>query len=256
VMMQRHPHGRDLATTAVDKTEERGDHEPTPAPHLTGEEVRRQQDIEVATDELVPGGGLPTLWRWWNAMMLEYIPHALVAERVSPVGQSSHDAVIAPGAVLAGHPNHQVFDLLVDARTANWLMEMRPVTLLARKRAVPSQDSIGLGNHRHLSQGLFAQLLAKPGECFAITVREVHTTVDVLAEQAILGDQVRIAKPELFVNRLGDRSQQFLPVHTSITPAKTSSMDDQYGRKRSEIQAETELMAEAQLLVEQRVWIF
>jgi hypothetical protein len=118
-MMQRHPHGRDLGTTAVDDTEERGDHEPTPAPHLTGEEVRRQQDSEVETDELVPRGGLLTLWRWGNAMMLEDIPYALVAERVSQVGQGSHDAVIAPGAILAGHPHHQVFDLLVDVGTAN-----------------------------------------------------------------------------------------------------------------------------------------
>ena len=63
-MMQRHPHGRDLVTPPVDETEERGDREPKPAPHLTGEEVRRQQDIEVETDELVPRGGLLTLWCW------------------------------------------------------------------------------------------------------------------------------------------------------------------------------------------------
>ncbi len=85
----------------------------------SGKEVRRQQDIEVKTDELVPRGGLRALWRWGNAMMLENIPYALVAERVSQVGQGSHDAVIAPGAILAGHPHHEVFDLLVVAGTAN-----------------------------------------------------------------------------------------------------------------------------------------
>jgi len=155
-MMQCHPYGRDLTTTAVDEPEEQGDHKPTPAPHLTREEVRRQQDIKMATDELMPGGGLLPLWRWWNAMLLEDISHALVAERVSQVGQSSHNTVIAPGAVLAGHPHHQGFDLFGDARTANGLMELGTITLLGRACAVPSQDSVGLSHRRNLFQSLFA----------------------------------------------------------------------------------------------------
>ena len=125
------------------------------------------------------------------------------------------------------------------------LWRLDTITLLGRERAVPSQDSVGLGNRRNLFQSLFAQLLAQLGECFAIAVREVHTTADLLAENTILGYQVCIAQPEFFVNRLGDRPQQFLPVHTSITPATTSYMDDQYGRKRHEIQAETGLMVDA-----------
>jgi hypothetical protein len=83
-------------------------------------------------------------------------------------------------------------------------MELGTITLLGRERAVPSQDRVGLGHRRHLFQSLFAALLAKLGECFAIAVREVHTTADLLAENAILGYQVRIAQPELFVNRRGD----------------------------------------------------
>src|SRR5712692_1684518 len=103
---------------------------------------------------------------------------------------------------------------------------------------MPSQDGVGLGNRRYLFQGLLAQLLAKLGEYLAITIRELHAAVDLLAENAILGSQVRIAQPELFVNRLGDRPEQFLPVHTSIIPAKTSHIDGQYGRKRNEMQVE------------------
>jgi hypothetical protein len=199
----------------------------------------------VEADELVPRGGRLPLWRWWNAMLLEDIPYALVAERVSQIGQGSHDAVIAPRAVLAGHPHHQVFDLFGDARTANGLGELGTLTLLGRACAVPGQDCIGLGHRRNLFQSLFAQLLAKLGECFALAIREVHTTTDLLAENTILGYQVRIAQPEFFVNRRGDRPQQRFPVHTSSTPATTSYMDNQYGRKRHEIQAETRLMIDA-----------
>jgi hypothetical protein len=231
--------------TTMKEREQRSEHECKPIPDRAPEKVRGLQHSKMDTDELVPGGGLLPLWRWWNAMLLEDISHALVAERVSQVGQSSHNTVIAPGAVLAGHPHHQGFDLFGDARTANGLVELGTITLLGRECAVPSQDRVGLSHRRNLFQSLFAELLAKLGEYFAIAVREVHTTANLLAEQAILGEQVCIAKPELFVNRRGDRFQQFLPVHPSITPAKTSFMDDQYGRKCSEIQAETELIAEA-----------
>src|SRR5262245_44960435 len=98
-------------------------------------------------------------------MMLEDIPYALAAERVSQIGQGPHDAVIAPGAVLAGHPYHQIFDLFGDARTANGLGALDTITLLGRACAMPSQDSVGLSYRRNLFQSLFAELLAQLGEC-------------------------------------------------------------------------------------------
>jgi hypothetical protein len=54
-----------------------------------------------------------------------------------------------------------------------------------------------------------------------------------------------MTEPEFFVNRLAKRSQQFLPVHTAVTCAKRPCIDNQYGRKRYEIQAEAWLMGEA-----------
>jgi hypothetical protein len=98
----------------------------------------------------------------------------------------------------------QVFDLSTDARTANRRLGLGTITLLVRKHAVPSQDGVGLGNRRYLFQGLLAQPLAHLGERFAVAVRELDATGDLLAENAILGDQVCIAQPELFVNRRGD----------------------------------------------------
>ena len=87
--------------------------------------------------------------------------------------------------------------------------------------------------------------MADLSECFAIAIRELHATTDLLTEHAIFCYQVRIAKPEFCVNRLGNRPQQFLPVHTSIILAKTSSINDQYGRKCHEIQGEARIMIEA-----------
>jgi len=237
-MRQRHRHGIDLATTAVEETEEGRHREPTPAPHLTGEEVRSQQDIEMETDELSPRHGRFALRGWWDAVPFQDVAHRLVADAIAQVGQAPHNAVIAPRTILSGHPHHEVFDLFRNARTANRLRGLGTIALPIRACAVPGKNGVGLGHRRHLCQGFLAQLLAKLGECFAIAIRELHATVDLLTENAILGDQVRITKSELFVNRLGDRPPQFLPVHTSITPAKTSSIDDQYGRKRHAIQGE------------------
>jgi hypothetical protein len=117
--------------------------------------------------------------------------------------------------------------------------------LLIDELAVPGEDRVGLGNRRNLFQGLLTQLLTKLSEDATIAVTELYTTADLLAENAILGCQVRIAEPECFVNRRGDCPQQFLPVHTSLTTAKTSYIDAQYERKRDDIQAEACLMGKA-----------
>jgi hypothetical protein len=156
------------------------------------------------TDEFLPSRGCLADGGRRDTVALQDVPHGLVADTIAQVRQSADDAVIPPRAVLSGHPHHEVFDLLVDARAANGLVELGTITLLGHERAVPSQDSVGLGHHRYLFQRLFAQLLAKLGECLAIADREVHTTADLLAEHTILGYQVRIAQPEFFVNRLGD----------------------------------------------------
>src|SRR6266446_9169552 len=115
--------------------------------------------------------------------------------------QRTHDAVIPPRAILAGHPHHQVFDLSIDARTANRRLGLGTIALLMRKHAVPSEDGVGLGNRRHRFQGLLAQLLAQLSERFAVAVRELDATSDLRAEHAILGDHAGIAQPDLFVNR-------------------------------------------------------
>jgi len=104
--------------------------------------------------------------------------------------------------------------------------------------AVPGEDGCRLRNGSDLLKRFLAQLHTNLGKALAIAICELHATPDLLTENAILGYQVRTAKPELFVNRLGDRPEQFLPVHTSIILAKTAYMDEQYGRKRHEFQVE------------------
>jgi len=89
------------------------------------------------------------------------------------------------------------------------------------------------------------QLLTKLGQGLTVALTERHATRDLLAKDAVLCGEVCIAEPELFVNRFAERSQQFLPVHSSLTRAKTADMDNQYGRPRNEIQGQAYIMVEA-----------
>jgi hypothetical protein len=64
---------------------------------------------------------------------------------------------------------------------------------LVDERAVPGKDGVRFGNGRELFQRLLAELLAYLSQYFAIAVRQVHPTVDLLAEEAVLSCQILVA---------------------------------------------------------------
>ena len=106
------------------------------------------------------------------------------------------------------------------------------------KLAVPRKDGVRLRHGRDLLEDLLTELLTKLSEASAIIIRQLYTAGDLLAQQTILCLQVCITQQKLFVNRCSDRPEEFLPVHSSLTLAKTAFIDEQYGRKRREIQDE------------------
>jgi len=135
------------------------------------------------------------------------IAYRLVAAAIAEVGQGTHNALIPPRTMLAGHPNHEVFELFRKTRPANRLWELSTSARPVRVWAVPGTVSVGLGNRRNLGEGLLVERLAMLGECLTIAIRELHATSDLLTKQAILCYQVRIAKPDRLVNRRGDRPE-------------------------------------------------
>src|SRR5215475_13995884 len=142
--MQHHPHCIDVVFRKVDKTEKGGKQPPKPAPELTVEEVRGPPYGEVDTDERAPGHGLLSLRRGWEAVTLEHVAHRLIAERIAEIGQGTHSAVIAPRAVLPGHPHHQVFNLLVHAGTTSSCTGLGTSTLRRSALAMPGEDRVCL----------------------------------------------------------------------------------------------------------------
>jgi len=112
--------------------------------------------------------------------------------------------VIAPRTILSGHPHHQIFDLLVNARTANRLGLLEDITRRGGEFAVPGQYSVRLGHCGNLLKRLLAQLPANLGEGMAIAVSHLDTTSAPLAENTILCYEVFVTKPQLFVDGLDD----------------------------------------------------
>jgi hypothetical protein len=87
-------------------------------------------------------------------MALEDVPDRLIANGIAEILYGSANAVIAPRAVLAGHPYHHILDLLGNAGTASRFVRLSALTLLDDERTVPGKDRSGLRNRGHLCQCL------------------------------------------------------------------------------------------------------
>jgi hypothetical protein len=84
--MRRDTSHRDLTTAQMQEKQDIIGHEPAQGPGLSGEEVRRHEDVHVRADKLLPRRGGLALWRWRDAMALEDVAHRLVADREAQVG--------------------------------------------------------------------------------------------------------------------------------------------------------------------------
>ncbi|TMQ34552.1 MAG: hypothetical protein E6K70_07020 [Planctomycetota bacterium] len=87
-------------------------------------------------------------------MTLEDVADRLIAHGIAEMLGGSDKAVIAPRAVLAGHPYHHILDLLGNGGAADRCARLNTLTRLDDERTVPGQDGIGLRNRGHLCQCL------------------------------------------------------------------------------------------------------
>src|SRR5712691_293391 len=123
-------------------------------PRLGREEIRGYQHIQMDADELPPGHGLCALRGGRDAMALKDVTDRLIANGIAEILYGADNAVIAPRAVLAGHPYYYILDLLGNAGAASRFVRLSTLTLLDDERTVPGKDGIGLRNCGHLCQCL------------------------------------------------------------------------------------------------------
>ena len=147
----------------------------------------------MRADKLLPRGGRLALWGRREAMALEDITYRLVADRVPEIGQGADNQVVAPGAILPRHAYHQGLQLLVNYGAPWSLAPLGAVTLLGHKLAVPAENRVGLDDRGDFLQGLLAQLLAEVRQGLALAVTSPEAPLELVAEDAILRDQIFIA---------------------------------------------------------------
>src|ERR1017187_6255800 len=95
------------------------------------------------------------------------------------IGQRTHNPVIAPGPVLLGHADNQLFDFSVNPRPARGSTLLRAIELASDEPSVPSQDGIRQGGSRHLAERLAAQPMANFAQLRSLGVRELQPPVQL-----------------------------------------------------------------------------
>src|SRR6266850_2271372 len=193
-------------------------------------------------DECLPRRRGLALWRWWEAMALQDVADRLVTDGVAQIGQGSHDAVIAPRAILLRHAHHQGLQLCRDLRASKRLALLGTIELLGHQLAVPREDRVGCDDAGDLRQRLLAQLLSNLGQGLALAITQAYTTVDLVAQDAIFGHQVLVAQQEFLIHRTRDIRKQLLPIHPSSPFDSSACTDGDYGSLRSRKQAEAWVM--------------
>src|SRR5712691_241143 len=214
--MRCHPRDMHFPCAEPDKEQDVIRHQPTQRPDLGGEEVGRDEDVEMRADELLPRRGGLALWRRGETMTLQDVAHGLITDGVAQIGQCPHNAIVAPRTVLVRHANDQRLQLLVNGGSPWALPVFGAIKLLGHELTVPTKNRVGLDDRGHLLQGLLAEFLADCGQGFAFTVTQPDAPLDLVAEDAIFRDQVLIAQQQFLIDCPRDIRQQGLPIHASV----------------------------------------
>src|SRR5215510_9153308 len=164
----------------MEETQDGSNQQAQREPYSAGEELGSPQHGHMYTDELPPSHSLCAFRSGWDIMAFENIADRLVADAIAQVGHGTGNAVIAPRAILSGHPHYQILDLLTDAGTSN-RRARQGVNGLVYELTMPGEDGVGLRNRGDLCQSLLPELLPQLGEGGALGVGERHPTFNLVA---------------------------------------------------------------------------
>lgn len=93
---------------------------------------------------------------------------------------------------------------------------------------MPGEDSSGFDDGGDLFKGLLAELVTDLSEVSALGVSELYASFNLVAQDAIFGGEIFVSQQEFIVDRTGDTSQQYLPIH-EIAPFISPSIRFDYG---------------------------
>ena len=84
----------------------------------------------------------------------ENVAHSLIADVITQFGKGAGNAIVAPGAILSGHADNPVFEVLVDTGPPRRLALLRAIEFVSGELAMPPQNGIGFDDGGNFLQGL------------------------------------------------------------------------------------------------------
>jgi hypothetical protein len=128
------------------------------------------------------------------------ITYHLVTDPIAQIIYGAHNAVIAPGAILPGHAGDQHFEILIDLRSFESLVQLGAIKLHDNQLAMPYQDDLWCDDRSHLCQRLLSQALADLSQCGPLAIAQPCTARDLLAQEAIFRDELLVAFEDLCIH--------------------------------------------------------
>src|SRR5438128_1103243 len=136
----------------------------------------------MVADAVLPGGRLLSFASTWKTLRRENVTTSLIADVVAQLSESAGNAVVAPGAILLGHLDDQVFELLVDTGSPHGLSLLRTIEFLRHQLTMPGENRVGFDDGGDFCQGLLAELLDDLSQDRAFGVGPLNTPRNLLAQ--------------------------------------------------------------------------
>jgi len=111
--------------------------------------------------------------RFWGA--------EIIAGHHPQILQSALNAIIAPGTIFTGHPEHKFFNLGIDSGPSRIGAMRGAVELLGDQLAMPGQDRIRFNDRGDFLERLSAELFTNLGSRHAFGVGKLNASRDLVA---------------------------------------------------------------------------
>ena len=197
-----------LAGSQVDEEQ---NHEPLQSllgPDLYGEEVRRDDQVPMPLQELLPRRLSIALRRRLDPMPFQDRRDRTMSDLVPRVGQGSLDAPIAPIAILPGQSHDQSFEFAGSARPARSSFAA-PVVLLGDQLAVPGEQGLRRHDGSDFREDGPSQPFGLGGQPAPLIVCEARTlAAELFPEDSIFFAQVLDYLQLALAHPAGDREQE------------------------------------------------
>src|SRR6516165_4115071 len=174
------------STRQVDEEEHQEPRQTLAGPGLEGEKVRRHDHITMPGEKLLPGGFPLTLRSRFQPVLLQNAGNRAARHLMAQISERSLDSPVAPIAVLSGHADHQLLDLVCRAWTARAAL-LATIVLPGDQPAMPGQERCGCHNRGQIIKHTPAQFLGPDGQASPLVVAKPHSlTSELLPQHAIL----------------------------------------------------------------------